>query len=76
MWRRKELKRQGKKLFFRNWLTIVSVCFLLAFTGAEFADSVSFIHDFDLDNMRSDSEVVVQSVNLSISFTASAASLE
>lgn len=65
MWRRKELKRQGKKLFFRNWLTIVSVCFLLAFTGAEFADSVSFIHDFDLDNMRSDSEVVVQSVNLS-----------
>ena len=65
MWRRKELKRQGKKLFFRNWLAIVSVCFLLAFTGAEFADSVSFIHDFDLDNMRSDSEVVVQSVNLS-----------
>ena len=45
MWNRREVKKRGKKMFLRNWLAMVSICFLLAFTGAEFVSSAGFIHD-------------------------------
>lgn len=65
MWDRKELKRRGKQNFLRNFWAAVAVCFVLAFTGAEFADSVSFIRDFSAENMKPDAEVVVQNASVS-----------
>ncbi|MDY3617598.1 DUF975 family protein [Agathobaculum sp.] len=65
MWDRKELKRCGKQNFLRNFWAAAAVCFVLAFAGAEFADSVSFIHDFSAENMKPDAEVVVQSEAMS-----------
>ena len=43
MWSRREIKKQGRRQLLRNWWTTVAVCFILAFTGAEFADSVGFV---------------------------------
>lgn len=60
MWKRKEIKKQGKQSFLRNIWAAIAVCFVLAFSGAEFSDSVSFIRDFSTENMKPDSEVVVQ----------------
>ena len=65
MWKRKDLKKRGKAAFFKNFWAAVAVCFILAFTGAEFADSVSFIHDFSTDEMAPDGEVVTQVSNVS-----------
>ena len=65
MWERKEIKRRGKRHFLRNWAAMVAVCFLLAFTGAEFAGSADFISDFDPAAMLPEDEVAIQAVNLS-----------
>ncbi|MDO4269596.1 MAG: DUF975 family protein [Eubacteriales bacterium] len=65
MWKRREIKARGKRIFLRNWWAAVAVCFVLAFTGAEFADSVGFIHEFHPENMRADDEVVVQQQSMS-----------
>lgn len=58
MWERKELKARGKRSFARNFWAAVAVCFILAFTGAEFADSVSFIRDFDASRTQTEVQVV------------------
>lgn len=65
MWQRKELKRRGKRQFLRNWAATVAVCFILAFTGAEFAGSADFIGQFDPSAMLPDDQVAIQEVNLS-----------
>ncbi len=65
MWERKDLKRRGKRQLGRNWLATVAVCFLLAFTGAEFVGSTDFIHQFDPAEMLPGDQVVVQQVDLS-----------
>lgn len=58
MWHRKELKARGKQVFRRNLWAAIAVCFILAFTGAEYADSVSFIRDFDPARAQTEVEVV------------------
>ena len=65
MWQRKEIKKSGKRQLFRNWAAMVAVCFILAFTGAEFAGSVDFIGEFDPSAMLPDDQVVIQQVSLS-----------
>ena len=65
MWNRREVKKRGKKMFLRNWLAMVSICFLLAFTGAEFVSSASFIHDFDVGEMLGNDQVLTQETNVS-----------
>ena len=55
----------GKRQLGRNWLATVAVCFLLAFTGAEFVGSTDFIHQFDPAEMLPGDQVVVQQVDLS-----------
>lgn len=65
MWQRKEIKKSGKRQLFRNWAAMVAVCFILAFTGAEFAGSVDFIGEFDPSAMLPDDQVVIQEVSLS-----------
>ena len=65
MWQRKELKRRGKRQFLRNWAATVAVCFILAFTGAEFAGSADFIGQFDPSAMLPDDQVAIQAVSLS-----------
>lgn len=60
MWNRKELKARGKAAFWKNKWAAIAVCFILAFTGAEFADSVSFIRDFDPNNVSTDVTVIEQ----------------
>lgn len=65
MWSRKDLKRRGKHQFRRNWAGLIAVCFLLAFTGAEFTTSVDFIGQFDPSAVLPDDLVVIQEVNLS-----------
>ena len=52
-------------MFLRNWLAMVSICFLLAFTGAEFVSSASFIHDFDVGEMLGNDQVLTQETNVS-----------
>ena len=65
MWQRKEIKKSGKRQLFRNWAAMVAVCFILAFTGAEFAGSVDFIGEFDPSAMLPDDQVVIQQDSLS-----------
>ena len=65
MWNRREVKKRGKKMFLRNWLAMVSICFLLAFTGAEFVSSASFIHDFDVGEMLGNDQALTQETNVS-----------
>lgn len=65
MWNRKEIKRRGKRQFLRNWWATVAVCFILAFTGAEFADSVGFIRELDPSFIPGSEPVVVESTQLS-----------
>lgn len=65
MWNRKELKKNGKRHFLRNWAAVVAVCFLLAFVGAEYVDSVDFVRQFDPAAMLPEGEVIVQQVHTS-----------
>ena len=65
MWSRREIKKQGRRQFLRNWWTTVAVCFILAFTGAEFADSVGFVRELDLSAIPGSEPAVVESVHLS-----------
>lgn len=61
MWTRRELKTRAKRAVFHNFWAAVAVCFLLAFIGAEFTDSVEFIHTSE-DN-TSNYEVVINAVS-------------
>ena len=65
MWERKEVKTRGKRQFLRNWAAMIAVCFLLAFTGAEFSGTADFISDFNPVAMLPDDQVVIQQVSLS-----------
>ena len=65
MWKRKELKARGRRHFLRNWAAMIAVCFLLAFTGTEFTQSVDFIRQFDPGEMLPDNQVVNQQASLS-----------
>ena len=65
MWNRKEIKRRGKRQFLRNWWATVAVCFLLAFAGAEFTDSVSFVRELDLSALPGSEPVAMESTQLS-----------
>ena len=65
MWERKEVKTRGKRQFLRNWAAMIAVCFLLAFTGAEFSGTADFISDFNPAAMLPDDQVVIQQVSLS-----------
>ena len=65
MWNRKEIKRRGKRQFLRNWWATVAVCFLLAFAGAEFTDSVGFIRELDLSAIPGSEPVAMESTQLS-----------
>lgn len=44
MWKRKDLKKKAKKNFLKNYWAAVGICFILAFIGIEYSDSVSLIH--------------------------------
>lgn len=65
MWERREVKKQGKRQLLRNWAAMVAVCFILAFTGAEFAQSADFIGEFNPAAVLPDDQVVIQEVSLS-----------
>ena len=65
MWNRREIKKQGRRQLLRNWWTTVAVCFILAFTGAEFADSVGFVRELDLSAIPGSEPAVMESVHLS-----------
>lgn len=65
MWERRELKARGKRSFMRNFWAAVAVCFILAFTGAEFGDSVSFIRDFDASRAQTEVEVIHEQTTVS-----------
>lgn len=47
MWKRKEIKKEGRKHLARNYIACVCVCFLLAFLGSEYASSATVIHSYD-----------------------------
>ena len=65
MWSRKEIKRRGKRQFLRNWWATVAVCFILAFAGAEFTDSVGFVRELDLSAIPGSEPVAMESTQLS-----------
>ena len=65
MWERKEIKRRGRQHFLRNWAAMIAVCFILVFTGAEFAGTADFIREFDPASMLPADEVAVQTVSQS-----------
>lgn len=44
MWSRKELKTKARKNLKKNYWVAVAICFVLAFIGAEYSDSVDIIH--------------------------------
>ncbi len=44
MWKRKELKSKAKKSLKKNYFAAVLICFILAFIGVEYSDSVTLIH--------------------------------
>ena len=43
MWKRKDLKTKAKKNLKKNYWAAIGVCFILAFIGIEYSDSVSLI---------------------------------
>lgn len=45
MWKRKDLKTKAKKNLKKNYWAAIGVCFILAFIGIEYSDSVSLIHE-------------------------------
>ncbi len=65
MWTIRELKQAGKRHFLRNWVSMVAVCFLLAFAGVAFTQSAEFIHQFDPREVLPGDHVAIQTVNLS-----------
>lgn len=44
MWVRKELKKQAKSDLKKNYWAAIGICFILAFLGIQYADSVGIIH--------------------------------
>lgn len=44
MWVRKELKKQAKSDLRKNYWAAIGICFILAFLGIQYADSVGIIH--------------------------------
>lgn len=44
MWTRKELKKQAKGDIRRNYWAAIGICFILAFFGIQYTDSVQLIH--------------------------------
>lgn len=52
MWKRKDLKKEAKKKVKKNYAAAVVICFILAFIGIEFTESVELIHKTsdDVDN--------------------------
>ena len=57
MWNRKELKRQGRSAFFRNFWACVAVCFLIAFLVGEYGTSTSAIHEYTEEFARTTNAV-------------------
>jgi len=49
MWNRKEIKEKGKKNFAKNYWACVIICFLLAFLGCEYSESVTVIHGYNME---------------------------